>query len=155
MESHFRQGHIMSRCFGIFLTILLAALASTAEPQQTTQPVQPPKSQPTQPSPPQQQGQAQPAQPGSGNPAAPVHHAPQAKTQDEFAAYQQALQQQDPDACAKAVDDFVVKYPQSELRAPLYQELTRRYFTANKADRPYSTGTRHSISNLTTRWRWQ
>src|SRR5215467_9234361 len=90
MESQFRQGHIMSRCIGIFLTILLAALASTAEPQQTTPTAQPPKSQATQPSPPQkpgqapqQQGQAQPAQPGSGNPAAPVHHAPQAKTQDE------------------------------------------------------------------------
>lgn len=125
----------MSRCFGIFLTFLFAALASTAQPQQTT-PAQQQKSQPAQPSTPQQPGQPQPAQPsppGSANPAA-VHHAPQAKTQDEFAAYQSAIQQQDPDAASKAVEEFVAKYPQSELRAPLYQELTRRYFAANKGD---------------------
>jgi tetratricopeptide (TPR) repeat protein len=131
----------MSRCFGIFLTFLFAALACTAQQQPTTPSAQQQKPQPAQPSTPQQPGQAsqqpgqpQPAQPGSGNLAASVHHAPQAKTQDEFAAYQQAIQQQDPEACSKAVEEFAVKYPQSELRAPLYQELTRRYFAANKGD---------------------
>jgi tetratricopeptide (TPR) repeat protein len=132
----------MSKCAGVLLLFLLAAVAGSAQQaqQQQTQAAQqqmkPPQAQPASP---QQQGQTsqQPGQAGQaqtpGTPA-PVHHGPQAKTQDEFAAYQQAIQQQDPDACAKAVDEFAVKYPQSELRAPLYQELTRRYFTANKAD---------------------
>jgi tetratricopeptide (TPR) repeat protein len=125
----------------LLLSLTTAAFAQGSQQQQPPQ-QQPKAQQQAQPATPQQQGQvpqqqAQPGQqvqPGTANPAAPAHHAPQAKTQDEYAAYQQAIQQQDPDACAKAVDEFAVKYPQSELRAPLYQELTRRYFTANKAD---------------------
>lgn len=94
----------------------------------------------------QQQAPPQPAKPVAGAQAsapaaapqpaaaAPAHHAPQAKSQEEFNAYKQVIRQQDPDVFAKAADDFAVKYPQSELQPALFQEATRKYFTANKAD---------------------
>jgi tetratricopeptide (TPR) repeat protein len=122
----------------------IAAFAVFAGAQQQNQPQQAParpvqsapQSTTQSATPAQQPSSAAPAQatPGAASPGEPAHHAPQAKSQDEFTAYQQVIQQQDADAAASAADQFAVKYPQSELRAPLYQEITRRYFSANKAD---------------------
>lgn len=121
----------------ILLTASGASLFTSAQQQQ--QPQAKPAQSPTQPATQQQQpGQttqpAQPSVPGATSATTPARHAPQAKSQEEFTAYQQVIQQQDPDAAATAADQFVAKYPQSELRAPLYQEITRRFFSSNKAD---------------------
>jgi len=60
---------------------------------------------------------------------------PQAKTQDEFAAYKAALALTDPAAEEKAADDFSAKYPTSELRALLYSSTMQKYQSANNADK--------------------
>ena len=57
----------------------------------------------------------------------PGKRPPAAKTQPEFEAYKAAITQTDPVALEKAVDDFAAKYPDSELRAPLYTVCMGRY----------------------------
>lgn len=70
-------------------------------------------------------GQA--AQP-AGQAAAPQgKRPPAAKTQPEFEAYKAAVGQTDPAALEKAADDFATKFPDSELRAPLYTAAMGRY----------------------------
>jgi len=58
---------------------------------------------------------------------------PAAKTQPEFEAYKAAVAQTDPAALEKASDDFSTKFPESELRAPLYTAAMQRYQQANNA----------------------
>jgi tetratricopeptide (TPR) repeat protein len=78
-------------------------------------------------------GQA--AQP-AGQAAAPAgKRAPAAKTQPEFEAYKAAMAQTDPAALEKASDDFAAKFPDSELRGPLYTVAMERYQQANNADK--------------------
>jgi tetratricopeptide (TPR) repeat protein len=78
-------------------------------------------------------GQA--AQP-AGQAAAPAgKRAPAAKTVPEFDAYKAAVAQTDPAALEKAADDFATKFPDSELRGPLYTVAVQRYQQANNADK--------------------
>ncbi len=70
-------------------------------------------------------GQA--AQPAGQAAAPPGKRPPAAKTQPEFEAYKAALGQTDPAALEKAADDFATKFPDSELRAPLYTAAMGRY----------------------------
>lgn len=64
----------------------------------------------------------------AGQAAAPQgKRPPAAKTQPEFEAYKAALGQTDPAALEKAADDFATKFPDSELRAPLYTAAMGRY----------------------------
>jgi len=70
-------------------------------------------------------GQA--AQPAGQAAAPPAKRPPAAKTQPEFEAYKAALGQTDPAALEKAADDFATKFPDSELRAPLYTAAMGRY----------------------------
>jgi tetratricopeptide (TPR) repeat protein len=69
--------------------------------------------------------------------AAPVQGKlpPQAKTQAEFDAFNQAKAATDPDAMEKAADDFAAKYPTSELRIILYERALNMYQHANDADK--------------------
>jgi tetratricopeptide (TPR) repeat protein len=60
---------------------------------------------------------------------------PQAKTQPEFQAYKDAIALTDPAAAEKAADDFVAKYPDSELRVVLYKATMQRYQQANNGDK--------------------
>ncbi len=46
---------------------------------------------------------------------------PQAKTQEEFAAYKAAVALTDPAAQEKAANDFAAKFPDSELRPVVYK----------------------------------
>jgi tetratricopeptide (TPR) repeat protein len=60
---------------------------------------------------------------------------PQAKTKDEYAAFNSAMALTDPAAVEKAADDFAAKYPDSELRLLLYKKAMGDYQTANNADK--------------------
>ena len=90
------------------------------------------------------------AQPGAGQSATPQQGtAPtqpsgkrplQAKTQAEFEAYNTAKNSNDPAAMEKAADDFAAKFPDSELRASLFQIAMRSYQQANNADKMMEMG---------------
>ena len=68
----------------------------------------------------------------AGQAAAPAgKRRPQAKTQEEYAAYNAANALTDPAAQEKAADDFAVKFPDSELRALLYKSVMHGYQQAN------------------------
>ena len=71
-------------------------------------------------------GQAAPRRGTSGG-APQGKRPPAAKTQPEFEAYKAAVAQTDPAALEKAADDFAAKFPDSELRAPLYTVAMGRY----------------------------
>jgi len=60
---------------------------------------------------------------------------PAAKTQPEFDAYNAARNLPDPAAVEKAADDFVAKYPDSELRVMIYKSAMQKYQQVNNADK--------------------
>ena len=84
-------------------------------------------------------GQTKPATqtaPAAGQTAAPVgKRPPQAKTQEEFAAFNAAKGLTDPAAQEKAADEFATKFPDSELRPLLYKQVMHSYQQANNADK--------------------
>src|SRR5437016_3873852 len=113
--------------------VALGALAQTGNSQTTQKPA---TSTPPAVSQGSTQGQAAqaPAQPQA--PALPAHKTPPAaKTNDEFAAYNAAVSNQDTAAAEKAADDFAAKFPQSDLRGLLYGAIMRRYQAANDSDK--------------------
>jgi tetratricopeptide (TPR) repeat protein len=72
----------------------------------------------------------------AGQAAAPAgKRPPQAKTQDEFAAYKAAAALTDPAAQEKAANDFATKFPDSELRPLLYKAVMHGYQQANNGDK--------------------
>jgi len=72
----------------------------------------------------------------AGQAAAPAgKRPPQAKTQDEFAAYKAAVALTDPAAQEKAAGEFATKFPDSELRPLLYKGVMHAYQQANNADK--------------------
>jgi tetratricopeptide (TPR) repeat protein len=80
--------------------------------------------------------QTAPAGQGSGQAAAPAgKRPPQAKTQEEFAAYKAAIALTDPAALEKAAADFATKFPESELRVIVYKAVLSRYQQANNLDK--------------------
>jgi tetratricopeptide (TPR) repeat protein len=86
-----------------------------------------------------QSGQAAPAAGQTGT-APQGKRPPAAKTQPEFDAYKAAIALTDPVALEKAADDFAAKFPESELRAPLYTAAMGRYQLANNADKMIDMG---------------
>lgn len=92
-----------------------------------------------------QSGQAQPpaaaTQPGAAGAQAPApKRPPQAKTQEEFKAFQTAAAATAPDAQEKAADDFAAKFPESELRPLLYRQAMNSYQNANNAEKMVEMG---------------
>ncbi len=72
----------------------------------------------------------------AGQAAAPAgKRPPQAKTQEEFKAYNDAAALTDPAAQEKAANDFATKFPDSELRPLLYKAVMHGYQQANNADK--------------------
>jgi tetratricopeptide (TPR) repeat protein len=71
---------------------------------------------------------------------APASNQPQAKTQEEFQAFQAAAQNPDMAAAEKATNEFAEKYPQSELKARLYQVMMHRYQAVNNAEKTVEMG---------------
>lgn len=139
----------MKRFIAIILTVGLAGVAALAQqtgsaPAQPTAGAQqqhgpePAQNQPTQsqPAPSQPaQGQAtqQPAPGAAAQPAGKPQ--PQAKSQEEFQAYQAAGSKTDPTEAEAAATDFATKYPQSELKVFLFRRLMYIYQSANNADK--------------------
>jgi len=86
---------------------------------------------------PAQQGQQPGTQTPPTAPAAapkPDKQQPMARSNEEFAAYQAAANNADPKASLVAADEFSAKYPESELRVPLYANLMNKAYGTNDAD---------------------
>lgn len=80
---------------------------------------------------------AQPAQSTQGQPTvtqAAGPHPPQAKTPQEMTDYTAAASKLDVKDMSQAADEFAVKYPQSELKWMLYQQVMLKAQDANDAD---------------------
>jgi tetratricopeptide (TPR) repeat protein len=104
---------------------LAAALALTGLAAAQTQGQMPPA--PTQPQP-------APTQPAARPPV-------QAKTTEEYQAYQTAVANaQNPDAMEKAAGEFAAKYPESELRVLLYRAAMNSYQTAGNSQKMMDMG---------------
>jgi tetratricopeptide (TPR) repeat protein len=77
-------------------------------------------------------------------PAAPAVPAgkrqPQAKTKEEFDAYSALVQMTDAAAMEKASDEFVTKFPDSELKGAVYQRTMATYQTAGNDDKTIEMG---------------
>jgi len=86
--------------------------------------------------------QPQPANPQSGGSSQPATESKvkTAKTQQEYAAYQAAASEQDLAKADTAVNEFAAKFPDSDLRPVLYEQLMRRYQQANNADKTLEMG---------------
>jgi tetratricopeptide (TPR) repeat protein len=90
---------------------------------------------------PAQSGQTTPATgqtaPATGQAAAAPQgkRPPQAKTKEEYDAYNAAKALPDAPAREKAADDFAKKFPDSELRMVLYEAAMNSYQQANEADK--------------------
>ena len=131
-----KKQHILSTvallsAFCVAQTQTPSTPSQTAPQQGSTAPAQPG----------QQQQPGQPQQPGSGNPqAAPVappkpdKQQPMAHSNEEFTAYKAVEANPDPKASLTAADEFAAKYPDSELRAPLYGIVMNKAYGANDAD---------------------
>jgi tetratricopeptide (TPR) repeat protein len=80
------------------------------------------------------QGQAAPA------PAPTGKHQPQAKTQEEFKAFQDVAAKPDPASMEQAANAFAQQYPNSELKGAMYQNLMLQYQNANNGDKTIEIG---------------
>jgi tetratricopeptide (TPR) repeat protein len=94
---------------------------------QTTPATQPPAS------------SASPAQPGAQS-APAGHRKLEAKSQDEFKAYQDAVTKTDPAQAEAAAGDFAAKFPNSELRSALFQRAMNMYAQAGNSDKVVDLG---------------
>lgn len=95
----------------------------------------------TNPSPQGGQSPQQPAPEGkSGEGRAGESKVRAAKTQAEYAAYQAASSQQDLAKADADAMEFAAKFPDSELRSVLFEQLMRRYQEANNADKTLEMG---------------
>jgi tetratricopeptide (TPR) repeat protein len=65
----------------------------------------------------------------------------QAKTQEEYQAYQTAVgNAQSPEAMEKAADDFAAKFPSSDLRVLLYRGVMQSYQTKSNSPKMLDAG---------------
>ena len=105
-------------------------------PQSTSQQQQPAQ----QPPPATTQTPAAGAQPTPAPQVPAGKHQPQAKTQDEYKAYQEAAAKPDPPSLEQAANDFATKYPTSELRSVLFQREMTMYQASNNAEKTIEAG---------------
>jgi len=121
---------------GAFLIVtVLCVLAASIGAQTAQQP------KPAPDAPPQQGTAAQPQQPGSpAQPAAQEKRAPRAKSQEELDAYQKFMREQNPDQQIKLIEDFLLKYPQTELKEYAFQAATQAYQAKNDYNKVLTYG---------------
>ena len=81
---------------------------------------------------------AQGAQTGTAAP--PAQHQPQAKSKEEFDAYNQAASKTDPAQLEAAADEFAQKFPNSELKELLYVRAMSLYQQQNNSGKVISSG---------------
>src|SRR3954470_11885309 len=84
-------------------------------------------------------GQTAPAA-GQAAPAPTGKHQPQAKTQEEFKAFNDVAAKPDPASMEQAANAFAQQYPNSELKAAMYQNLMLQYQNANNGDKTLEIG---------------
>ena len=65
---------------------------------------------------------------------------PEAKSQAEFAAYQKFMQEQDPDEQVRLAEDFLLEYPNTELKEYAFQVATQAYQAKNDFSRVLTYG---------------
>lgn len=83
---------------------------------------------------------APPAQSGAATTSAPAQHQPQAKSKEEFEAYNAAASKTDPAQLEVAAGEFVQKFPNSELKELLYVRVMNMYQQQNNPAKVISTG---------------
>jgi hypothetical protein len=82
-----------------------------------------------------------PAQGTQTGPAVPAaQHQPQAKSKEEFDAYNQAAAKTDPAQLEAAADEFAQKFPNSELKELLYVRAMTLYQQQNNSGKIIATG---------------
>jgi tetratricopeptide (TPR) repeat protein len=121
------------RSTAILVGVLLAAMASLAQASGQA---------PAQSTTPSAQGSAPTQTPSNvqPTPASGSHRVLQAKSQEELKAYQDAFAKTDPAQLEAAADDFAAKYPNSELRASLYQRAMNLFAQSNDTEKVIITG---------------
>jgi tetratricopeptide (TPR) repeat protein len=118
----------MKRVQLILIPVLLATIAAVAQ-QKTDKPTAP--------------AQTPAATTAPQNPANPAKTLPQAKTQEEFKAFQDAMaiiQKGDPAAGETAANEFAAKYKSSEITTILYHRVLVLYQNQNNPDMAIETG---------------
>jgi len=126
----------------ISLLLMMSAIATA----QANPPAKPGASQQQQPQTTPQNSSAAPATSpatsanSAATPAAGLRHALQAKTQEEFKAYQDAAGKPDPTQMEAAADDFAKRFPDSDLRGPLYVRTMNFYAQANAVEKMIVVG---------------
>src|SRR4051812_27841877 len=84
-------------------------------------------------------GQTAPAA-GQAAPAPTGKHQPQAKTQEEFKAFNDVAAKPDAASMETAANAFAQQYPNSELKGAMYQNLMLQYQNANNGDKTIEVG---------------
>ena len=82
---------------------------------------------------------AQGSQPSAAA-AAPAQHQPQAKSKEEYDAYNLAASKSDPAQLEAAADDFAQKFPSSELKELLYVRAMNLYQQQNNSAKIVAAG---------------
>lgn len=115
--------------------VLLASVAMAQAPAQGAKQAQPGQT------PTAQQGTTPAPGAQQAPPTTPTQtKLPQAKSQEEFKAYQEAATIADAAQAEAAADAFAAKYKDSELRPLLYHRTLQLYQTANNADKAIEVG---------------
>jgi tetratricopeptide (TPR) repeat protein len=73
-------------------------------------------------------------------PAPAPKQQPQAKSKPEYDAYVAMMALKDPSAMEKAADDFITKFPDSELKAAAYERVMLMYQQAGNDDKTIEMG---------------
>jgi len=85
----------------------------------------------------------------TGAPAPAAQHQPQAKSKEEFDAYNQAAAKTDPAQLEAAADEFAQKFPNSELKELLYVRAMTLYQQQNNSGKIIVTGRKAIALNPT------
>jgi tetratricopeptide (TPR) repeat protein len=90
----------------------------------------------------QGQSSSKPATPSGAQtqPSSGAKKLPEAKTQEEYKAYQEAAAKTDPAEMAAAAEAFALKFPNSELREILYVQAMNLYQRSDNAEREIAMG---------------
>lgn len=127
----------MKKFASLAAALMLAATTSVAQSAPPPAKPAPSAQQPTTPAPAAGAATA-PQTPGAE--ARKVAKAPEAKTAEEFKAYQDAVAITDPMAAEAAADAFAKQFPTSELRVPAYSVLLQKAYEANSSPMILSLG---------------
>ena len=131
---------LLRSCGVCAVILLLAVLTAASALQAQTGP--PAKSQaPAQGAPaPASGNQGQPNAAAPGQAAEPDKRQPRAKSQDELDAYQKFMREQSADQQIKLIEDFLLQFPNTELKEFAYQAATQAYQSKNDFNKVLTYG---------------